>query len=97
MGGLGRRAGSAALAALAKLYTVLADGDEFTIAPNGQRVAFTHGGGTLAAILPRLNHGWTLNPFKGQALSPLEVAKKLRKAVERSVRMVGRGHRILRD
>jgi aminocarboxymuconate-semialdehyde decarboxylase len=41
------------------------------------RMAFSHGGGTLAAILPRLNHGWTLTPFKGQALSPLEVARKL--------------------
>jgi aminocarboxymuconate-semialdehyde decarboxylase len=41
------------------------------------RIAFSHGAGTLSAILPRLNHGWTLNPFKGQKLPPLEAAQKL--------------------
>ncbi len=42
------------------------------------RIAFSHGGGTLAAILPRLDHGATAHGMlKGLALSPLEAARKL--------------------
>lgn len=42
------------------------------------RIAFSHGGGTLAAILPRLNHGWARHAMlKDLTLSPFEAAKKL--------------------
>ena len=42
------------------------------------RIAFSHGGGTLAAILPRLNHGATAHDMlKERALAPFEAARKL--------------------
>ena len=42
------------------------------------RVAFSHGGGTLASILPRLHHGWTLAPPLHSAFdSPLEAARRM--------------------
>lgn len=41
------------------------------------RMAFSHGAGTLAAILPRLDHGWRINPaFKDFALSPFDAARR---------------------
>jgi aminocarboxymuconate-semialdehyde decarboxylase len=42
------------------------------------RIAFSHGGGTLAAILPRLEHGATAHGMlKELKLSPVEAAKRL--------------------
>lgn len=42
------------------------------------RIAFSHGGGTLAAILPRLNHGATQNEMlKDLTLTPFEAARRL--------------------
>jgi aminocarboxymuconate-semialdehyde decarboxylase len=45
----------------------------------GLRIAFSHGGGTLAALLPRLQQGWTVFPALAEAMktSPLEQARKL--------------------
>jgi aminocarboxymuconate-semialdehyde decarboxylase len=43
------------------------------------RIAFSHGGGTLAMLLPRLQQGWKVFPALGQsiALSPQEQVKKM--------------------
>lgn len=43
------------------------------------RIAFSHGGGTLAALLPRLQQGWQVFPALKEAvtLSPLEQARRL--------------------
>jgi len=42
------------------------------------RVGFSHGGGTLAAFLPRLQNGWQLVPALNRAFaSPTETARRL--------------------
>lgn len=43
------------------------------------RIAFSHGGGTLAALLPRLQQGWDVFPAlkEGIAMSPAEQARRL--------------------
>jgi aminocarboxymuconate-semialdehyde decarboxylase len=43
------------------------------------RIAFSHGGGTLASLLPRLQQGWKVFPALKEAVtcSPLEQARKL--------------------
>jgi len=43
------------------------------------RIAFSHGGGTLASLLPRLQQGWQVFPALKEALSasPAEQARKL--------------------
>ncbi len=43
------------------------------------RIAFSHGGGTLAMLLPRLQHGWEQMPPVRQAIphSPRELASQL--------------------
>jgi aminocarboxymuconate-semialdehyde decarboxylase len=43
------------------------------------RIAFSHGGGTLAALLPRLQQSWSVFPALAESLqaSPVEQARKL--------------------
>jgi aminocarboxymuconate-semialdehyde decarboxylase len=43
------------------------------------RIAFSHGGGTLASLLPRLQQGWQTFPALKQQVtaSPVEQARKL--------------------
>jgi aminocarboxymuconate-semialdehyde decarboxylase len=43
------------------------------------RIAFSHGGGTLASLLPRLQQGWGVFPALGKALeeAPREQARRL--------------------
>ncbi len=43
------------------------------------RIAFSHGGGTLASLLPRLQKGWTVFPALAESVtaSPSEQARKL--------------------
>jgi aminocarboxymuconate-semialdehyde decarboxylase len=43
------------------------------------RIAFSHGGGTLASLLPRLQQGWHVFPALNEAVvaSPVEQARKL--------------------
>lgn len=43
------------------------------------RLAFSHGGGTLAALLPRLQQGWQVFPALAESLpeSPVEQARRL--------------------
>jgi aminocarboxymuconate-semialdehyde decarboxylase len=43
------------------------------------RIAFSHGGGTLAMLLPRLQQGWKVFPTLGQSIaqSPQEQVKKM--------------------
>ncbi len=43
------------------------------------RLAFSHGGGTLAMLLPRLQQGWQVFPALGEAMqtAPVEQARKL--------------------
>ena len=42
------------------------------------RIGFSHGGGVLAAILPRLQHGWSLSPSLGKAMaSPTATARRM--------------------
>jgi aminocarboxymuconate-semialdehyde decarboxylase len=43
------------------------------------RIAFSHGGGTLAALLPRLQQGWTTFPALAEAMqtAPIEQARRL--------------------
>jgi aminocarboxymuconate-semialdehyde decarboxylase len=42
------------------------------------RIAFSHGGGTLASILPRLQHGWhTFEPLRDICAEPLLAARKM--------------------
>ncbi len=45
----------------------------------GLRIAFSHGGGTLSALLPRLQHAWnTLPPVRGAiAADPTSVARRM--------------------
>jgi aminocarboxymuconate-semialdehyde decarboxylase len=45
----------------------------------GLRMAFSHGGGTLATLLPRLQQGWSVFPALQEsiAVSPAEQARKL--------------------
>ena len=45
----------------------------------GLRMGFSHGGGTLASLLPRLQQGWRVFPAlkDSMAASPLEQARKL--------------------
>lgn len=45
----------------------------------GLRIAFSHGGGSLASLLPRLRHGWRVVPAVQQAIGadPLEQARRL--------------------
>ncbi len=45
----------------------------------GLRIAFSHGGGTLASLLPRLQQGWTVFPALKESIntSPREQARKL--------------------
>jgi aminocarboxymuconate-semialdehyde decarboxylase len=41
------------------------------------RIAFSHGGGTLAALLPRLNFGWQNMPgLHGAFAAPVETARR---------------------
>ncbi|MGD9941910.1 MAG: amidohydrolase family protein [Burkholderiaceae bacterium] len=42
------------------------------------RIAFSHGGGTLSALLPRLQHGWTAIPEvrESMRIAPLEAARR---------------------
>jgi aminocarboxymuconate-semialdehyde decarboxylase len=42
------------------------------------RIAFSHGGGTLAALLPRLEQGWKIFPALAESMScsPIEQARK---------------------
>lgn len=44
----------------------------------GIRVAFSHGGGSLSSLLPRLCHGWATNPTVSEAIlaSPADLARK---------------------
>ncbi|MPS25759.1 amidohydrolase family protein [Pigmentiphaga sp.] len=41
------------------------------------RIAFSHGGGTLASLLPRLQHGWEVNPALRDSMpvAPAEVVR----------------------
>ena len=43
------------------------------------RIAFSHGGGTLAALLPRLQQGWTVFPALADAieLAPVDQARRM--------------------
>ena len=43
------------------------------------RIAFSHGGGTLASLLPRMQQGWQVFPVlkEGMAVSPVEQARQL--------------------
>jgi aminocarboxymuconate-semialdehyde decarboxylase len=43
------------------------------------RLAFSHGGGAFASILPRLTHGWTINPDFAERIgvSPYQHARRL--------------------
>ncbi|MDE2418805.1 MAG: amidohydrolase [Burkholderiales bacterium] len=43
------------------------------------RIAFSHGGGTLAMLLPRLQQGWTVFPALAESIpeSPAELSKKM--------------------
>ncbi len=43
------------------------------------RIAFSHGGGTLAALLPRLQQGWDVFPALKESIaaSPAEQARRL--------------------
>lgn len=43
------------------------------------RIAFSHGGGTLASLLPRLQHGWTRIPALKESIpvSPEQVARSM--------------------
>jgi aminocarboxymuconate-semialdehyde decarboxylase len=43
------------------------------------RIAFSHGGGTLAALLPRLQQGWTVFPALADAIevAPAEQARRM--------------------
>jgi aminocarboxymuconate-semialdehyde decarboxylase len=45
----------------------------------GLRIAFSHGGGTLASLLPRLQQGWSVFPALRDSISPSphEQARKL--------------------
>jgi aminocarboxymuconate-semialdehyde decarboxylase len=45
----------------------------------GLRIAFSHGGGTLGALLPRLRHGWsTFAPLReAMTADPAETVRKL--------------------
>ena len=44
----------------------------------GLRIGFSHGGGTLAALLPRLQHGWTIMPELGAAFAdPTAAAQRM--------------------
>ena len=45
----------------------------------GLRIAFSHGGGTLASLLPRLQKGWSVFPALRDSItaSPREQATKL--------------------
>ncbi|MDM0111285.1 amidohydrolase family protein [Variovorax sp. J22R133] len=45
----------------------------------GLRIAFSHGGGTLASLLPRLQEGWSVFPALKEAVqaSPTEQARQL--------------------
>ncbi|MBA2962260.1 amidohydrolase family protein [Ramlibacter sp. MAH-25] len=45
----------------------------------GLRIAFSHGGGTLASLLPRLQQGWNVFPALQEAVtqSPAEQARRL--------------------
>ncbi|WP_395321927.1 amidohydrolase family protein [Variovorax sp. UC74_104] len=52
-------------------------GNLLTRRPN-LRIAFSHGGGTLASLLPRLQQGWTVFPAlkESVAASPVEQARR---------------------
>jgi len=43
----------------------------------GLRIAFSHGGGTLASLLPRLQHGWEVNPAlrDSMPMAPVEAVR----------------------
>jgi aminocarboxymuconate-semialdehyde decarboxylase len=45
----------------------------------GLRIAFSHGGGTLASLLPRLQHGWQVNPALKESapLQPTDAVRKM--------------------
>lgn len=45
----------------------------------GLRIAFSHGGGSLSALLPRLQHGWLRMPAIRETMltSPAELARRL--------------------
>lgn len=49
------------------------------VACPGLRMAFSHGGGTLAALLPRLQQGWQVFPALREQMpdSPVETARRL--------------------
>ena len=53
-------------------------GGTFAGAP-GLRIAFSHGGGTLSTLLPRLQHAWHVLPQVRQAipLNPLQAARQM--------------------
>ncbi len=67
----------------------------------GLRIALSHGGGTLSALLPRLRHGWRcLPPLRDSlAADPLDLARRLfvddlvydRDTLQGLVRLLGRG------
>jgi aminocarboxymuconate-semialdehyde decarboxylase len=45
---------------------------------SGLRVAFSHGGGALASILPRLQHGWhTFEALRNSCVEPAIAARKM--------------------
>lgn len=55
----------------------LITGDVLEKAP-GVRIAFSHGGGTLASILPRLQHGWrTFHALRNSCVEPAIAARKM--------------------
>jgi aminocarboxymuconate-semialdehyde decarboxylase len=42
------------------------------------RIGFSHGGGTLAALLPRLQNGWAIAPeFRAAFASPTQSARRM--------------------
>lgn len=42
------------------------------------RIGFSHGGGTFAAILPRLQNGWKIAPeLKDMAVAPVDAARRM--------------------
>lgn len=43
------------------------------------RIAFSHGGGTLASLLPRLQHGWQVNPALQESMleAPVKSVRRL--------------------
>jgi aminocarboxymuconate-semialdehyde decarboxylase len=45
----------------------------------GLRIAFSHGGGTLSALLPRLQHAWSTLPLvrEGVAADPTSLARRM--------------------